>query len=171
MAPNRIPSFPAEYLYASVANHWFTSSLGVEIAVIGADLKVNLIEELQKNDDYLNYIGAKSPMKTITIPQKYACDDIEKTIKETLAQVEKSGARVFLVGVGHAKSALLPALAQNYPGVFIDIGSGIDALAGVIDIYRPYFGDWTNFQFSDRDYYEGIDFLQVKSFGEIKYLY
>jgi len=170
ISPERPPDFPAEYLYASVANRWFTKERDIEIAVIGGGEKIDLIQKLQKNVKYRKYLGIERDLHTIRIPQKYACDNIELTIASTLSQVRDSKARLFLVGVGHAKSALLPALAKEYPGIFIDIGSGIDALAGVIDIKRPYFGHWQNFQFIDRTHYSEIDYLQVQSFGEVNFL-
>ena len=170
ISPDRAPDFPAEYLYASVANRWFTSNRDFEIAVIGGGQKIDLIEKLQKNSMYRDYLGITKDMHTIRIPQKFACDNIEATIESTISQVRESKARLFLVGVGHAKSALLPALSKAYPGVFIDIGSGIDALAGVIDVKRPYFGDWRNFQFRDPGEYMGVDYLQVQSFGKITYI-
>jgi hypothetical protein len=170
ISPNRAPDFPAEYLYASVANRWFTSRSEIEIAVIGGSEKIDLIEKLQKNAEYRQYLGLSKSMHLIRIPQKFACDNIEQTIESTLSQVKASKARLFLLGVGHAKSALLPALAKSYPGVFVDIGSGIDALAGVIDIRRPYFGNWRNFQFQDGYDYSKIDYLQVQTFGDVTYI-
>jgi hypothetical protein len=170
ISQNRAPDYPAEYIYASVANRWFFSNLGEDLAVIGGNQKIGLIEELQKFKKYRDYLGLSKPFKTIKIPEKFACDNIEQTIEVTLKQVEASGARVFFLGVGHAKSALLPALSTSYPGVFIDIGSGIDALAGVVDIYRPYFGSWVNYQLNDRRFYSQVDYLQVQSFGKIEIL-
>jgi hypothetical protein len=167
ISPDRAPDFPAEYLYASIANRWLVSNRNIEIAVIGGSQKIDLIEKLQRNSKYREYLGIERDFHTIRIPQKFACDNIELTIESTLAQVKESKARLFLLGVGHAKSALLPALAKQYPGVFIDIGSGIDALAGVIDTKRPYFADWRNFQFVDRSAYSEIDYLQVQSFGNL----
>ena len=166
ISPNRSPNFPAEYIYASVANRWFFSSLGSELAVIGASEKIQIIEELQKSEIYRDYLGITQPFDAIKISQKFACDDINQTIEKTIKQVQQSNAKIFFLGVGHAKSALLPALQKSHPGIYIDIGSGIDALAGVIDSRRPYFGDWTNFKLSNQELYKNIDYLQVKNFGK-----
>ena len=38
----------------------------------------------------------------------------------------------------------------------MSIGSGVDAIAGVIDIYRPYFGDWKNYRIKNLSLYEKI---------------
>jgi len=40
------------------------------------------------------------------------------------------------------------------PAVYIDVGAGIDGLAGMLDIKRPYAGDWTNFRVKNYDYSE-----------------
>ena len=37
-------------------------------------------------------------------------------------------------------------LKQSSKVPLISVGSGIDAVAGVIDIRRPYYGSWTNFR-------------------------
>jgi hypothetical protein len=36
--------------------------------------------------------------------------------------------------------------------VFIDVGCGISALAGLVSNTRPYFDDWINFRLKDFDY-------------------
>jgi hypothetical protein len=43
--------------------------------------------------------------------------------------------------------------------MYIDVGSGIDALAGMIDTRRPYFGNWQNFRLANDEIYENIDYL------------
>jgi len=52
---------------------------------------------------------------------------------------------LFLVSVGHVKSGLLSELKLFRNAVFLDVGVGIDALAGIVNLSRPYFGDWQNF--------------------------
>lgn len=51
--------------------------------------------------------------------------------------------------------------------VYIVIGSGIDAYAGIQDNERPYMGDWINFRirgydYSKTDIWLGIDSLIKK---------
>ena len=46
---------------------------------------------------------------------------------------------------------------------YIDIGVGIDAIAGIINLTRPYFGNWKNFQFKNMSLYEDIDLLVNKN--------
>jgi hypothetical protein len=63
--------------------------------------------------------------------------------------------------MGSAKLGVMSTLPSYHRAVYLDVGSGIDALAGIIDPWRPYFGDWINFQLDDESCYSGIDFLQV----------
>ena len=46
------------------------------------------------------------------------------------------------------------------------MGSSIDALAGIIDVNRPYFGDWTNYQIDEEELYEEVDYLQYEAEGK-----
>ena len=61
---------------------------------------------------------------------------------------------------------LIHSLKKYTDAVFLDVGSSIDALAGIIDVNRPYFGDWTNYQIDEEDLYEGVDYLQYESKGK-----
>ena len=36
------------------------------------------------------------------------------------------------------------------------VGCGIDAIAGLVDIRRPYFGNWKNFQIKNLSLYEKV---------------
>ena len=63
--------------------------------------------------------------------------------------------------MGHVKSYIFSQLKKYKKAVFIDVGSGIDALAGIIDYNRPYMLDWINHQVTDKEFdYTEIDFLQ-----------
>ena len=35
----------------------------------------------------------------------------------------------------------------------------MDALAGVVNLTRPYFGNWTNFQLKNQRIYSEVDYL------------
>ena len=158
--------FPAEFLYASVANRWLTRTFQGRLGIIGASEKIDLIERLLEHDSYRDYLGIQDEIKLVRIPQKFACDNLENTIKLLTDQLDLAGDRTFLMGIGHVKFGLVEAL-KNYRGSqFLDVGSGIDALAGVIDVRRPYFADWTNFRFTNPDIYSEIDLLQATNFGK-----
>jgi len=156
---------PAEYVYAGVASRWFFQKFDGRISLIGASEKLDLIEQLMKHQQYREYLGITKSMNLIRIPQKFACDDLDETINTISKQISSLESAVFLFGVGHVKSGIIGHLKEMKNAVFIDIGSGIDALAGVIDVRRPYFGEWINFELPNGEAYTNIDWLQVQNRG------
>ena len=112
---------------------------------------------------YQEYLGLEKFEDYIRIPQQFACDDLEATERMVGEQLEKSTSKIFLVGIGHVKSGLLHRLKKYTDAVFLDVGSSLDAIAGIVDVDRPYFGDWTNYQIDGTNLYSGVDFLQYDS--------
>jgi hypothetical protein len=167
--PKKI-DYPAEFGYGLVANKWFFKEFKGRIGIIGADKKVEIIKELMKYPEYQEYLGIESFSDYISIPQKFACDNIDFTEKMVADQLANSKSDIFLVGIGHVKSALTHRLKKYKNAVFYDVGSGIDAIAGIIDTDRPFFGDWTNFQVKDSNLYENIDYLAYQGKGKHIYL-
>jgi hypothetical protein len=167
--PNKI-DYPAEFGYGLVANKWFFKNFGGKIGLIGADKKIEIIEELMKYKEYREYLGLDGFNDYIKIPQKFACDNIEITEKIVGDQLEGSSSTIFLMGIGHVKSALTHRLKKYRNAVFFDVGSGIDAIAGIIDVDRPYFGDWTNYQIEGLPSYDEIDYLAYQGKGKHVYL-
>ena len=161
---NKGIDYPAEYGYGLVANKWLTRTFAGRIGLIGAGEKLDLIKELLKRPDYKNYLGLDDFNDYIHIPQKFACDDIDATEKMVAEQLKNSTSDIFLVGIGHVKSALLHRLKEHKNAVYLDVGSSIDALAGIIDYNRPYFGGWKNYRVGGYDY-EGLDLLQADLWG------
>ena len=159
-------NFPAEYGYGLVANKWLLETFAGNIGLIGADTKIKLIQNLMEAPQYQEYLGLEKFEDYISLPQKFACDDIGATEKMVGEQLEKSTSKIFLMGMGHVKSGLIHSLKKYTDAVFLDVGSSIDALAGIIDVNRPYFGDWTNYQIDEEDLYEGVDYLQYESKGK-----
>lgn len=158
--------FPAEYGYALVANKWLLQTFAGKIGIIGADKKVKIIQNLMEASQYQEYLGLEKFEDYCTIPQQFACDDLEKTEKAIARQLKKSTSKIFLVGIGHVKSGLIHRLKKYTDAVFLDVGSSIDALAGIIDVKRPFFGDWTNYQIDDQKLYKNIDYLQYNREGK-----
>jgi hypothetical protein len=161
--------FPAEYVYALIANKWIFKEFTNEIGIIGADRKVDLIKELMKREEYQKYLGVSSFSDYIGIPQKFACDDLDLRLTDLKSKLENSTSKIFLMGVGHLKSGIISELRNFKDAIYLDVGSGIDALAGLIDKERPYFGSWINYRLRDDSLYEEIDYLQYKD-SEIKFL-
>ena len=157
--PDRPMDYYAEYGYGLTANKWLTSTFKESIGVIGAGPKIKLIQQLMQSEEYQEYLGLKEFTDYIEIPQKFACDDIDETERMVGDQLINSSSKIFLLGIGHVKSALLHRLKKYTNAVFLDVGSGIDALAGIIDHNRPYMGEWVNYRVSSFDY-DTLDILQ-----------
>ena len=157
--------FPAEYGYGLVSNKWLLQTFSGKIGIIGADKKVKIIQELMEAEQYQKYLGIEKFEDYLTIPQQFACDDLEKTEKAIARQLKKSTSKIFLVGIGHVKSGLIHRLKKYTDAVFLDVGSSIDALAGIIDVNRPFFGNWTNYQIDDQKLYKNIDYLAYNGEG------
>ena len=160
---NKEIDFPAEFGYGLVANKWFFKTFAGKIGLIGADTKMNIIQNIIEAPQYQEYLGLEKFEDYISLPQKFACDDIDATEKMVGEQLSNSTSKIFLMGMGHVKSGLIHRLKKYTDAVFLDVGSSLDAIAGVIDVDRPYFGDWTNYQIDEKNLYEGVDFLQYNS--------
>ena len=158
--------FPAEFGYGLVANKWLLKTFAGQIGLIGAGSKLNIIKNLMEAPQYQEYLGLEKFEDYISLPQKFACDDLEATEKIVASQLMKSTSKIFLMGMGHVKSGLIHRLSKYRNAVFLDVGASIDALAGIIDIDRPYMGDWTNYQIDDVQLYKGIDFLAYDGKGK-----
>ena len=158
--------FPAEYGYGLVTNKWLIGTFEGQIGLIGANTKMNLIQNLMEAPQYQEYLGIAKFEDYISLPQKFACDDLDATEKMVGEQLEKSTSKIFLMGMGHVKSGLIHRLKKYTDAVFYDVGASIDAIAGVIDTDRPYAGDWTNYQIDEPELYEGVDLLAYEGKGK-----
>ena len=158
--------YPAEFGYGLVANKWLLKTFAGQIGLIGAGLKLNIIKNLMEAPQYQEYLGLEKFEDYISLPQKFACDDLEATEKMVASQLMKSTSNIFLMGMGHVKSGLIHRLSKYRNAVFLDVGASIDALAGIIDVDRPYAGDWTNYQIDDVQLYKGIDYLAYDGKGK-----
>ena len=160
--------YPAEIVYGLVANRWLLKIPNIRIGLIGAREKLNLIEHLLDFPEYKEYLGLEKFYNYVRIPQKFACDNLSERLEELKVGLEQEHCDLYLVGIGHLKSGVISQLGKYSNSIFLDIGSGIDALAGVIDRERPYFGDWVNFRSQNFDY-SNLDLLQYKK-SKTKYL-
>ena len=158
--------FPAEYGYGLVTNKWLLQTFSGKIGLIGANTKMNIIENLMEAPQYQEYLGLEKFEDYISLPQKFACDDLDATEKMVGEQLEKSTSKIFLMGMGHVKSGLIHRLKKYTDAVFYDVGASIDAIAGVIDTDRPYAGDWTNYQIDEESLYDGVDLLAYEGKGK-----
>ncbi len=166
------PDFYSEFIYGLVSNKWIFKNTTKNIGLIGAKDKLHLIKMLMEKEEYKEYLGIDKFSDYIEIPQRFACDNLKKTTLNVKKQIVNSNSDLFLLGIGHVKSGLLHELKSFKKSIYIDIGVGIDAIAGIINLSRPYFGSWTNFQFKDKTIYNDIDFLvnKVNNVKNIKYI-
>ncbi len=163
--PNRKIDFPLEFIYGTVANRWiFKNFNNLKVGIIGASEKLYLIEKLLEYPEYQDYIGI-SDFELIHFPQKFACDDINLVENFVGEQLKAGTADVYFVGISSAKLALLHRFKKYRHASYIDIGCGIDALAGCLTTSRPYFFNWTNYRLSDHDYSD-IDYMKYKHENE-----
>lgn len=126
---------------------------GSKIGVIGGNEKINLIKNLISFSEYRDYLGIGQIVEYIGVPEIGAASDPEKT-KKLIMEKMVGEADVYLFGIGVSKLSIIPELRDETGKIFIDVGAGIDAMAGVINRSRPYFGDWVNFRIEGYDYSE-----------------
>jgi hypothetical protein len=168
--PNISIDYPAEYGYGLVSNKWFFKTFSGRIGLIGGKEKIDLIKKLMSYKEYQEYLGIEKFNDYISIPQKYACDNLISIEEDIANQLRESSSDIFLIGIGHVKSGLTHRLKKYKNSVFFDIGSGIDAIAGIIDINRPYFGNWINYQIKNDEIYNKLDYLNYNGLGTHKFL-
>lgn len=158
---------PSEVIYGLISNKWLFENSKCKIGIIGAKPKLKIIQKLMKFEQYQDYLKIDSFNDYIYIDQNFTCDNLNKTKDKLYKQLRKSDSDLFLLGVGHVKSGLLHELKNIKPAVYLDIGIGVDAIAGLVNIYRPYFGEWNNFKINNSRYlYRNIDIL-INNFGSL----
>lgn len=167
--PNRERDFPSEYCHGLVANKWFFKTFKGKIGLIGAREKLKIIEILMQHGEYIEYLGIDYFNDYIYIPQKFAADDVNSLEKSIAEQLKNSSSEIFLLGIGHVKSALLHRLKKYKQAVYVDVGGAIDAIAGVMNVRRMHMAKWVNYQLKDFDY-SNIDFMKYHGWGKHIYL-
>lgn len=157
--------YPAEYGYGLVANKWLLEEFKGQIGIIGAEPKIKLIQELLQYKEYQNYLGLDKFEDYIYFPQKFAADDLISLENYIKPQLENSTSKIFLLGIGHAKSGILYKFKTYSPAVYLDVGGGIDMIAGCINTKRPFAGAWTNYRLPNFDYNQ-IDYMNYNNGNE-----
>ena len=155
---NQNIDYPAEYSYGLIANKWLFHQFKGKIGLIGASEKLYLIQELLTYPEYQNYLGIDSFNDYIHFPQKFAADDPKLVENFVGEQLKNSTSDIFLLGIGHSKSAILCNFPKYKKAVYLDVGAGIDYIAGCVKNSRPYAGDWVNYRIPNYDY-SNIDYM------------
>ena len=161
-----------EFLYGLTMSRWFTKTFKGKIGLIGAKDKMDLIQELMKRKEYQEYLGLEKFNDYICVPQKFACDDLEGTVQMVKEQLENADPETFiyLYGVGHVKSGLIHRLKEFKNAIYLDVGGGIDGLAGCIDPDRPYAKAWVNHRLTNY-FYGNIDYLNYNQGNDVNICY
>ena len=71
------PYYYVDYAYALCANKWFTNTFRGKIGLIGAAPKMDLIKNLCKKQEYLDYLEFDGFTNYISMPQRYLCDNLD----------------------------------------------------------------------------------------------
>ncbi len=153
---------PLEVVYALVSTKWIFKNFKNEIGIIASENKIKVIQELMKINEYREYLGIENFTEYIAVPEKGAANDILSLSQKIGDQIKNSNTKIFLLGVGSSKIALMPLLKHYKDAVFIDVGAGIDAIAGIVCQDRPYFAEWVNYRIEGYDY-SSIDFMDQGS--------
>lgn len=151
-------TIPCEAVYALISTKWIFKNFKNNIGIVASKEKIDLIKNLSEHEEYKNYLGISGFCEYIEIPQKGAADNVETLAKSYEETLKHSKAKIFLVGAGSSKLALIPLLQMYSDAVFIDVGAGIDAIAGVVCQERPFFATWKNYRLKNFDY-STIDFM------------
>lgn len=159
---NRTPDYLAEYVYGLVANKWFFKNFK-KIGLIGSEIKISIISDLMRKQQYQEYLNIEKFESYITIPQVYALSKSRFIYKDIGKQIQKSDADIFLLGIGHSQNILLPKLKDYSKRPLVCVGIGLDAISGCVNINRPYFGDWINYRLKNTKIYEAINDVTMKT--------
>ena len=162
------PEYYVDYVYGLIVNKWFTENFNGNIGLIGAGPKLDAIQSLCNKQEYLDYLKFGGFTDYIKMPQRHLCDKLDHGEKLLELGLKNSNSDVFLVGIGHAQQALLHRMKKYKDAVYIVVGSGICAYAGVQDNRRPYFADWVNYR--SRDFNYGKVDIWRNNFTHLKYL-
>jgi len=157
---------PLDIIYGLIANKWLLKTFKNQIGLIGNIKKLDIIKNLMKYPEYQKYIENDKFIEYIEIDQRCALenDDLENHI---FSKIKNSNCKVYFIGAGVSKLKFFYNLKSIKPnGIFIDIGHGIDAIAGIADYGRPYFGSWQNYKMKDYNY-SNTDFCGSASWNNV----
>jgi 2-polyprenyl-3-methyl-5-hydroxy-6-metoxy-1,4-benzoquinol methylase len=153
----------SESVYALVANRLiFRMFPENEILLVGQEEKINAIKKLLDHKQYRDYLGISFFSGFVHIPKVGAADNEEQILNDIKKAAALYNPKIILIGAGSSKLYLIPRIRYFSDAVVIDIGAGIDALAGVISQDRPYFADWINFK-SNNINYSNMDLMDLKN--------
>ncbi len=157
--------FPFDVIYAAVATRkLFTIIKNYKVGIIGAQTKLSVIEKLIKCPEYQQYLGISQFHHYLGIPEKGSCDNVDNIQNIIANQIKQHNPQcdIYLIGMGISKLYIQSELAKLFNKIFLDIGCGVDAIAGIIPNDRPFFGNWINYRMATYNY-SNIDILSKKN--------
>lgn len=151
--------YPLHAVYSLIATKdLFKIAKGYKVGLIGAESKLNIIKELIKYKSYQEYLGLDGISDYIKVPEIGACNNIESLTHDIIEQCKANPCDLYILGTGISKLYFQSQIRDVLGCVIIDVGSGIDAIAGVIPKDRQNFGHWINYKLRNYNY-QGIDIL------------
>ena len=155
-------NYPAEFAYGIVSSKWIFKNFD-KIGLIGSNEKLKIIKELMNFNEYQEFLGIDRFEEYIGIPQVYALSKGESIYRKIKKKVENSNSEIFILGIGHVQNTLLHKIKKHTNVPMVCIGCGMDAIAGLVDVRRPYFGNWVNYRIKDLKVYDKVLDATMKS--------
>jgi len=152
--------FNFETIYASVANRAIFRIPSIRILLVGQTEKIIAVKSLMKDKRYREYLGIQDFCGYLGIPKIGAADNEDLILSDLKQICTKTSPDLILLGIGSAKLYVMPRIREFSTAVAIDIGAGVDALAGVISQDRPFFANWVNFKSNNIDY-DSMDLMDT----------
>ena len=150
--PNREIDYPMEFVYSLLSSKWILNNFKNKISLIGGTGRMELIKKLMNKEEYRNYINQDNFNEYISVPELQGCQYIDSTLEIIKDGLKNSKSEIVLFGMGISKLGIIDKLKDCHNAIFIDIGHGMDCLAGIGNPIRPYFGMWKNYRLIDMDY-------------------
>lgn len=156
------PFFPLHAVYALVATRRiFQIVPGARIGLIGPEKKLRLVAALLEREEYRDYLGLAGFHSYVSVPETGASNRPERLAEDLRQRIEREPCDLFLYGMGIAKIVVVSQLRESTSATYVDIGCGLDALAGIVPLDREYFGGWQNYRLAGSDL-DGMDLLTPK---------
>jgi hypothetical protein len=156
------PKYNLETVYCLVSTRLIFKMFPSEIMIVGGKEKIEAIKILEEYTDYKNYIGISKFCGFVEVPKIGAADNEQLVIDDIIDSYNIYKPKIILLGIGSSKLYIMPILKSKINAIIIDIGAGIDALAGVISQDRPYFANWINYS-SKKINYDQMDMMDLNN--------
>ena len=137
-----LTSLPCDIIYGLLSNKWIFKTFKNRIGLIGSFKKLNIIKHLMTYKEYQDYLHTDYFTDYIGVKERAALDD-EELENKVISGIERSSCDLFLIGCGVSKLKFYHLLKDiDKKCFYLDVGNGIDMIAGVGDSRRPYCGEW-----------------------------